>query len=145
MIDSTKISCTVASTDYQCPLGMEVWLDSQQLFNSDHVAESMDLEWPIVDDEAEHELRFVMKNKTIDHTQVDAQGTITQDARLIVQNVCFDEIALGQLFIDHTEYTHDFNGTQPMTTVKFYGEMGCNGTVSLKFRTPIYLWLLENM
>jgi hypothetical protein len=23
--------------------------------------------------------------------------------------------------------------------------MGCNGTVSLKFTAPAYLWLLENM
>jgi hypothetical protein len=23
--------------------------------------------------------------------------------------------------------------------------MGCNGTVSLKFTTPIYMWLLETM
>ena len=27
----------------------------------------------------------------------------------------------------------------------FFGNMGCNGYVSLKFATPIYLWLLEHM
>jgi len=43
------------------------------------------------------------------------------------------------------QYQHDFNGTGNPTIDKFYGEMGCNGTVSLKFTTPIYLWLLENM
>jgi len=49
------------------------------------------------------------------------------------------------VFIDHATYTHNFNGTQAETTDKFYGEMGCNGTVSLRFTTPIYLWLLETM
>jgi hypothetical protein len=42
-------------------------------------------------------------------------------------------------------YTHDFNGTQQEIQDEFYSEMGCNGTVSLKFSTPIYLWLLEHM
>jgi hypothetical protein len=43
------------------------------------------------------------------------------------------------------KYQHDFNGTGKLTTQNFYGELGCNGTVSLKFSTPIYIWLLENM
>ena len=86
-----------------------------------------------------------MKNKTTDHTQIDEHGTIIQDAVIKINNLCFDEIELGQVFIDHAEYVHDFNGTKNIITDKFYGEMGCNGTVSLKFTTPIYIWLLENM
>ena len=42
-------------------------------------------------------------------------------------------------------YRHDYNGTTDPFDDEFYGEMGCNGTVSLKFTTPIYLWLLENL
>ena len=42
-------------------------------------------------------------------------------------------------------FQHDFNGTQPEIKDTFFGEMGCNGTVSLRFTTPIYLWLLEHM
>jgi hypothetical protein len=42
-------------------------------------------------------------------------------------------------------YTHNFNGAGAETQEKFYGEIGCNGIVSLKFSTPIYLWLLEHM
>jgi hypothetical protein len=38
-----------------------------------------------------------------------------------------------------------FNGTSEVTEDKFYSELGCNGTVSLKFTTPMYLWLLEHM
>jgi len=49
------------------------------------------------------------------------------------------------MFTELATYTHDFNGTKELTQEKFYGVMGCNGTVSLKFATPIYLWLLENM
>ena len=144
MNNTTKISCTIGTDNPVAALGLEVWLDDQQLFDTDHVHEQQ-LEWSISDNQADHELRFVMKNKITDHTQIDEHGKITQDSRITIQNLCFDEIALGQLFADHAEYMHDFNGTKHIVTDKFYGEMGCNGTVSLKFTTPIYIWLLENM
>jgi len=144
MNNTVKISCTIDTNDPAAELGLEVWLDNQQLFNTNHVSDQH-LEWSISEDEADHELRFVMKNKTTDHTQIDEHGTIIQDARITIQNLCFDEIELGQLFIDHAEYVHDFNGTKDTCVDQFFGEMGCNGTVSLKFTTPIYIWLLENM
>jgi len=144
MSDTVKITCTVSTSNLLAKIGLEVWLDDQQLFDTNHVNDQQ-LEWSIREDEADHELRFVMKNKTTDHTQLDEHGKIIQDVIVKINNLCFDEIELGQLFIDHATYTHDFNGTKKTVTEKFYGEMGCNGTVSLKFTTPIYLWLLENM
>ena len=144
MSDTVKITCTVSTSNLLAKIGLEVWLDDQQLFDTNHV-NNQQLEWSISEDDADHELRFVMKNKTTDHTQLDEHGKIIQDSRITIQNLCFDEIELGQLFIDHAEYTHNFNGTKDIVTDKFYGEMGCNGTVSLKFTTPVYLWLLENM
>jgi hypothetical protein len=99
----------------------------------------------IADDDGEHELRFILKNKTADHTQVDEAGNIVADATLTVTDLAFDEIRLGHMVTEQAVYTHDFNGTQKEIQDKFYGEMGCNGTVSIKFSTPIYLWLLEHM
>ena len=144
MNNTVKISCTIGTNDSTAELGLEIWLDDQQLFNTNNVTDQTS-EWQIIEDEADHELRFILKNKTTDHTQIDEHGKIIQDAQITIQNLCFDEIALGQVFVDHAEYTHDFNGTKDSVTEKFYGEMGCNGTVSLKFTTPMYIWLLENM
>ena len=144
MNNTVKISCTIGTNDSTAELGLEIWLDDQQLFNTNNVTDQTS-EWQIIEDEADHELRFVMKNKITDHTKIDEHGKIIQDSRITIQNLCFDEIALGQVFVNHAEYTHDFNGTKDSVTEKFYGEMGCNGTVSLKFTTPIYIWLLENM
>jgi len=144
MNNTTKISCTIGATNAATKLGLEIWLDDQQLFDTNHVS-TQQLEWSIKEDEGDHELRFIMKNKTIDHTQIDTNGNIIKDATIKINDLSFDEIVLGQIFIDHAKYTHDFNGTHDTITEKFYGEMGCNGTVSLKFTTPIYIWLLENM
>ena len=92
-----------------------------------------------------HVLEFVLSGKTQEHTLVNDAGDITSDVTVRVQDISFDDIAIGQIFSELAEYHHDFNGTQPAIVDQFYGEMGCNGTVSLGFTTPIYLWLLENM
>jgi hypothetical protein len=140
-----QISCTVDSTDITAKLGLEIWFDDQQLWSTEYVSKLTTLTFDLDEDETEHELKFIMKNKKSEHTQIDETGNIVSDARLIVSNLAFDEIELKQIFIDQAIYTHNFNGTQPEVADQFYGEMGCNGTVSLKFSTPIYLWLLEHM
>ena len=144
-MSTALISCSINTTDATAKLGIEVWLDDQQILNQDHVAELIEFKYDLPDDDAEHKLRFVMKNKTAEHTTIDDEGAIIKDACLTVDNLAFDEVELKQIFIDQAVYTHNFNGTKAETQEKFYGEMGCNGTVSLKFTTPIYLWLLENM
>jgi hypothetical protein len=67
------------------------------------------------------------------------------DAVLTIKDLAFDEIKLGHMLTELATYTHNFNGTKEPVQEKFYGAMGCNGTVSLKFAAPVYLWLLENM
>jgi hypothetical protein len=145
MKNAFDISCIIDNTDRAVPLGMEIWINNQQIFNQDSISESQTVNYQFSDDDAEHELRFVMKNKTTDHTKVDESGTIIKDACLIISNLSFDKIALEQLFIEKAVYHHDFNGSGNQIQDKFFGQMGCNGTVSLKFTTPMYLWLLENV
>jgi hypothetical protein len=145
MTNTIAISCTVDTTNPMATLGFELWVDKKMVFDTDHVKNKQQVLVEISDDEGEHELRFVMKNKTPNHTQIDEAGGIVSDARLIVTELAFDQIQLGYMVAEQAIYTHDFNGTEPMTQTKFYSEMGCNGTVSLKFATPIYIWLLEHM
>lgn len=144
-MSTALISCSINTTDALANLGIEVWLNDQHILNQEHVAELIEFKYELPDDDAEHELRFVMKHKTTEHTKIDEQGNIITDACLTVSNLAFDEIELKQIFINQAVYTHDFNGTQTEIQDKFYSEMGCNGTVSFKFTTPIYLWLLENL
>lgn len=145
MTSTVKISFNISNSDASVPLGAEVWLDDHKIFDCNHVTETIAFGHDLADDEANHELRIVMKNKTAEHTQIDVSGNIVKDTCLVIDNLCFDEIVLGHVFTDLAVYSHDFNGSQQFTQDKFFGTMGCNGTVSLKFSTPIYLWLLENM
>jgi hypothetical protein len=144
-MDTINFCCTITPTSADVPLGLEIWIDDQKLFDQAHVQESHRFSTDFSDEDGEHELRLVLKNKLSDHTQIDANNTIVSDARISVSNIEFEGIVLNQLVPELAEYQHNFNGTGELTIDKFYGELGCNGTVSLKFTTPIYLWLLEHM
>jgi len=145
MTSTATFSCQIGTTDPVASLGMEIWLDHEKIFDQDHITETTKISHAFSDDEAEHELRFVMKNKTQEHTQIDEAGNIVKDACLTIADVAFDEIDLGHMFVKQTVYTHSFNTDQPPTEQEFFGTMGCNGQVTMRFTTPIYMWLLENM
>ena len=145
MNNTASISCDVATTDALAQLGLEIWLNDQKLLDLDHVKEPINFCHEISDTDHDYVLKFQLKNKTAAHTQIDSENRIVKDACVTVTNMQFDGIPLGQVFFDLAVYEHDFNGTGPVTKDKFYGHMGCNGTVSLAFSTPIYMWLLEHM
>lgn len=141
-----QIACTVGTTDVTAGLGLEIWLDHQQLYCCNQINfESLPLTFDIAEDQADHELRFVMKGKTAEHTVVDSTGAITKDACITVTDLQFDQIELTQLLSTKAKYVHDFNGSGATTHHQFYGVMGCNGTVSLEFFAPVYLWLFEHL
>jgi len=144
----TNISITfnLDSSDYTAQLAFEVSLNNTVVFATDHVTAPITVTVPVSDNnDAQHELKFVLKNKTQEHTKIDEQGNIVSDAMLSISNIEFDEIKLGHMFFEQAVYHHDMNGSQDPVEDKFYGDMGCNGYVSLKFATPIYMWLLETM
>jgi hypothetical protein len=146
MTSIVTISFTLDTTDADAALGFEAWIDDRKCLDVDHVKETQKITVELEDtDGAEHELRLILKNKTAEHTRIDEHGNILTDARIIISDMAFDEIQLGHMITQQTVYTHDFNGTGSTTQAKFYNELGCNGTVSLKFTTPMYLWLLEHM
>ena len=144
-MDKITVSFDLTSSDYASALGFEVLLDDVSLLSIDHVKGPTPVRLEINDDEGEHEFKFVMKNKTPEHTVVDENGNITKDTMLSIADVTFDDIKLGHLFLEQSVYHHSFNGSQAPIEDEFYGDMGCNGHVSLQFTTPIYLWLLENI
>ena len=140
-----KISFEISPSDLACPLGVEVWVDQQQIFNTEHLAATVNISHDIDENNAEHELRVVLKHKKTEHTTVDADGNITQDAVINVGSFKFGVIDVNQIVQDLAIYTHNFNGSGDTTQSKFFGSMGCNGTVSLKFTTPVWFWLLEKI
>jgi hypothetical protein len=144
-LETVQISFDVETSDSECPLGIQIWLNDSLLLDNAHVKEKIAFAHDMSDDDGEHRLRIVISGKTADHTQIDDQGNIIKDATLQISAVTIDGIDVNQLFSEKCVYTHDFNGTQSETKNTFYGTAGCNGTIAFEFSTPIYLWLLENI
>ena len=145
MSDTIEFCCKVTSTDTSVPLAIDVQLNGISMFQSDHVNDIYEIKFNIDDAEAVQKLQFIMSGKTAEHTKIDDHGTIIADAMIEITRVTIDGIDINQLFINKTQYNHDFNGSQAAVVDQFYGCMGCNGNLTFEFSTPIYLWLLENM
>ena len=142
-----KLRFDIAPTNGDLPLGIEVFLSDVSQFRSEHVQQKHTIELMIDDSQTvEHQVRIVMWGKTQQHTKINEQGIITQDAMLIVNNVILDDMNITDLFYNQGIYYHNFNGNALLEyQVPFHGELGCNGTVLFKFHTPYYPWLLEHM
>ena len=145
MKNSAKFTCNIGTTDPTAALGLEIWFDQDCIFKTEHLNQLVNLSQEFLDNDEEHEFRFVMKNKTAEMTQLNEQGEIISDVYITIDQARLDDIDLGTVFYEQAEYIHDYNGTGETTTEKCYGLMGCNGTLKFKFKTPVYEWLLEHM
>lgn len=139
-----KIAFDVRCTDPTKSLGFETWIDDER-FCDLAVSEPQHLEFSTTLTETPHVLKLVLKNKTTEHTQVNDQGQIVQDAMLRIENIKIDDLALDPILSLVSKYTHNFNGSGDQVQEKFYGHMGCNGAVTVDFYVPVYLWFLENL
>lgn len=91
-----------------------------------------------------HSLFIKMQGKMPCHTKVDSENNIVKDVVIKVDKIIINEIDVTDLFCCGSLcYQHDFNGTQDEIIDEFYGIIGCNGTVTISFSTPIHIWFLE--
>lgn len=144
-MNTVKFSCAVGTSNVDIPLGLEVWIDDVCVIDTDHVRTTLNVLHEASDNDGEHSLRITLKNKLHEHTRIDTSGCIESDVWLTISDINFEGIDCTQIVHDHAVYQHNFNGTGADTLDRFFGNLGCNGTVELKFTTPLYLWLLENM
>jgi hypothetical protein len=147
--NTVKLSLDITNPTEFHNLGIELWLGKTKFFDSEispgthHVMHEFDSK----DDEHYFKIKLKNKNKNADneHTKINEAGEIVSDALISISNVCLDEIMIDQLMYEKAQYVHDGNGSKTIAVHQFYGDLGCNGYVQLKFHTPVYLWLLENM
>jgi hypothetical protein len=130
------------------PLDLHIYLNKEKIFEFDSSLQQSKFFTEITNlpDDRCCTLQFVMNNKTYEHTKIDGEGNMIGDCRIAISNLAFEDVELGHIVTEKAVYLHNEN-TPNITNKenKFYGEMGCNGTVDLKFYTPVYVWLLENL
>jgi hypothetical protein len=148
-MEKIKLSLDIVNPSEFHNLGIELWIDKAKFFDSliapgtHHVQHEFEVE----DGNHSFKIKFKNKNKnkSNEHTKINEDGSIISDALINISNICLDEIKIDQLLYEKAEYVHSTNGIETIAVHPFYGNFGCNGHVQLKFSTPVYLWLLENM
>ena len=145
MVDNIPISFDISTTNESAEIGVRVRIDQQVIYENSHVTETYRFSHAILDDDGDHVLEIEMFGKLPKHTVLDEHDEIVSDAMLNITNIAFDEIDVTKIVMEKADYHHDFNGTQEPIVDKFFNDIGCNGRIVLKFTTPIYLWLLDNM
>jgi hypothetical protein len=113
-----------------------------QLSRPTDTEEVIEFDTELADDEY-HELKIRLENKTDSDTVENEDKTaIVRDMVLNIQKIEIDEIDLGQLISTASLYTGD-DASRPV--LDNCVNLGWNGTWALKFRSPFYIWLLENI
>ena len=90
-----------------------------------------------IPDNSKVELNIILYNKTMDQTIVE-NGKIVKDSLLHIKKITIDEIDMESLLWEAI-YTPENSPPQKNTI-----NLGQNGIWCLKFKTPLYLWFLEN-
>lgn len=91
-------------------------------------------------------LKIRLENKTDDQVVKDnpdkADFTIVKDMLLHIKSVEIDEIDLGNMIFTKSEFVGD-DASRPVLDKCI--DLGWNGTWTLSFESPYYIWLLENI
>ena len=94
-------------------------------------------------EDSPHLLEIKLLNKTDDDVvQSQDQTEIVKDMLLNIESISIDDIELGQIKWDQSEFVAE-DPDRP--TLKNCVNLGWNGSYQLKFSSPFYLWLLEKM
>ena len=102
----------------------------------------------------EHHLTIKRSGKGKYQTIINAKGDILKDQLLNIKSIEIDEIDIGGLVYEGV-YTPQYPepwatqqkdaGIDLKESFKNVTRMGHNGTWTFKFKSPFYMWLLENL
>lgn len=100
-------------------------------------------------EEADHVLSIRLNNKQdTDVVESDDKTEIVKDMLLNIDSVEIDEIDIGSLKWTHSLYVLDqprrWNSAM-VTELRNCVNLGWNGAWEFAFKSPFYIWLLENL
>jgi hypothetical protein len=124
-----------------------IWLDDHQVVASEiagSTQQSFKFERTV--DNGIHTLNIRLENKTSADTLVE-NGEVIKDMLLNIDDITIDDISLGNLLWS-AEYILDHPQEYQGKTIDHLNNcvnLGWNGTYVLKFTSPFYIWLLEQL
>lgn len=100
----------------------------------------LDFQW-FFEKGKKHSIELAFDGKTQKGTQVDDQGNIVKDTLIKVEKIVLDDINMTNQIFTLTYEPNDKNIPKLSET----DTIGVNGSWTINFASPFYLWLLENL
>lgn len=132
-LEPIEIKIILSGTYWKDKPQGRVFINDTLIFD-DAISDKIDLNWSGDLPEGENSIIVELYGKD-KHQTVLEDGKIVKDQLLNIEDISFDEISIGNLKHTLSEYDHGNNCVN----------LGINGRWTLKFKTPIYIWLLENL
>lgn len=148
MIDKETLSFSVllSSTNWGKLPQFSIWLNDRQFVSNTVGSTSESFKFSAELEPGTHKLKIVLENKTPSDTKLE-NGAIVDDMLLNIEDIVIDDISLGNLL-----WSADYILDQPqvykdkiITNLDNCVNLGWNGTYSLTFNSPFYLWLLDSL
>jgi hypothetical protein len=124
-----------------------VWLDDHVVTQSEIASTAEQIvSFERTISEGDHTLKIRLENKTSSDTVIE-NGEVVKDMLLNIDDITIDDISLGNLLwsaeyvLDHPQLYKD----QTIDHLDGCVNLGWNGTYTLKFTSPFYIWLLEKL
>lgn len=95
-----------------------------------------------LEENQQHQLKIRLENKTDSDTIVD-HDTIVKDMLLNIDSIEIDDIEIGTIKWSESKFIPD--DVQARSVLLNCVNLGWNGTYTLSFESPYYLWLLEKL
>ena len=142
-MEKLKFKIALESEWFNNPPNLRVSINNDTLIDSP-LREPIIIEHEVsLNDEQSHTLNFTLHDKSKYDTELDEKGEITKDTLVKIKQIEIDDVDITHMLSANPDvfyYKHD-DGT--VTT--FHDVMGVNGTSTVNFTTPFYVWLLETL
>jgi hypothetical protein len=140
MIITLELEATAAAPEITVEMLLNETLLYQSALNQTLISITHNFDDTV--DCVEQKIQIRLAGKSNNHTSCDDNGNIISDVALIVKKFEIEHISVVDIFCSGKQcYRHNFNGTAEEFVDEFYGYIGCNGTVTFDFYSPIYLWI----
>ena len=156
--EKLKFKLELFATMWDKPPHAEILLEDKSYFEGDITGTEQKpdvIEFEhLLDEGKEYQLTIKRSGKTTKQTIVNEKGDILKDQMLHIKSIEIDEINIGALVYEGV-YTPVYpepwatqqqeNGVDLKESFTNVTQMGFNGKWVLKFESPFYMWLLENL
>tara|TARA_A100001011_G_C14172673_1_gene783248 strand:+ start:608 stop:1090 length:483 start_codon:yes stop_codon:yes gene_type:complete len=156
--EKLKFKLELYATMWDQPPVAEIKINSKSYYKSE--IKSTEQDPTVIEFEAEftedleYNLIIERLGKSNNQTVINEKGDILKDQLLNIKSIEIDEIDIGALVYEGV-YTPEYpepwatqqreSGNDLKDSFKNVTKMGFNGTWNFKFKSPFYMWLLENL